>query len=55
VLLDYLNFVVHIFTEKARKYYDLERLWKTAKRLEPGQLKAVRKRTAVGAAKKKRA
>jgi ribosome-associated protein len=55
VLLDYLNFVVHIFTEKARKYYDLERLWKTAKRLEPGELKAVRKRAAVGAAKKKRA
>jgi ribosome-associated protein len=55
VLLDYLNFVVHIFTEKARKYYDLERLWKTAKRLEPGELKAVRKRTAVGAVKKKRA
>jgi len=55
VLLDYLNFVVHIFTDKARKYYDLERLWKTAKRLEPAELKAVRKRAAVGAAKKKRA
>ena len=55
VLLDYLNFVVHIFTDKARKYYDLERLWKTAKRLEPGELKAVRKRAAVGTAKKKRA
>ena len=55
VLLDYLNFVVHIFTEKARKYYDLERLWKTAKRLEPGELKAVRKRAVVGTAKKKRA
>jgi len=52
VLLDYLNFVVHIFTDKARKYYDLERLWKTAKRLEPGELKAVRKRAAVGTAKK---
>src|SRR5277367_132390 len=56
VLLDYLNFVVHIFTEKARKYYDLERLWKTAKRLEPGELKTVRKkRAAVSTAKKKRA
>jgi len=55
VLLDYLNFVVHIFTEKARKYYDLERLWKTAKRLEPGELKAIRKRVPVGTAKKKRA
>jgi ribosome-associated protein len=55
VLLDYLNFVVHIFTEKARKYYDLERLWKTAKRLEPGELKAIRKRAAVSTVKKKRA
>lgn len=52
VLLDYLNFVVHIFTEKTRKYYDLERLWKTAKRLEPAELKPVRHR-AVGAAKKR--
>jgi ribosome-associated protein len=51
VLLDYLNFVVHIFTEKARKYYDLERLWKTAKRLEPSELKTIRKRAI--AAKKK--
>jgi ribosome-associated protein len=38
VLLDYVDFVVHIFSEKARKYYDLERLWKSAKRLEPSDL-----------------
>src|ERR1700689_4435518 len=36
ILLDYVDFVVHIFSEKARKFYDLERLWKTAKRLEVG-------------------
>ena len=35
VLLDYVDFVVHVFSEKARKYYDLERLWKSARRLEP--------------------
>jgi len=29
---------VHVFSEKARSYYDLERLWKSAKRLEPGDL-----------------
>src|SRR5215831_815228 len=39
VLIDYVDFVVHIFSEKARKFYDLERLWKTAKRLEPADLK----------------
>src|ERR1700687_820498 len=26
VLIDYVDFVVHIFSETARKYYDLERL-----------------------------
>src|SRR3989440_5305390 len=41
VLLDYVDFVVHVFSEQARKYYDLERLWKSAKRLEPGNLTAV--------------
>jgi ribosome-associated protein len=34
ILIDYLNFVVHIFLESARHFYDLERLWKTAKRVE---------------------
>ncbi len=38
ILVDYVDFVVHIFSEKARKFYDLERLWKTAKRLEPAEL-----------------
>ena len=46
VLIDYVDFVVHVFSEKARKFYDLERLWKSAKRLEPADLKAApRKRT----------
>ena len=30
VLLDYLNFVVHIFNIKSRQYYKLERLWRDA-------------------------
>lgn len=40
VLLDYVDFVVHIFSENARKFYDLERLWKSAKRLTDSELKA---------------
>lgn len=43
ILIDYVDFVVHIFSEKARKFYDLERLWKSAKRLEPADLKAATK------------
>ena len=38
VLLDYVDFVVHIFSESARKFYDLERLWKTATRLQLADL-----------------
>jgi ribosome-associated protein len=38
ILLDYVDFVVHIFSERARKFYDLERLWKSARRLEPADL-----------------
>lgn len=40
ILLDYVDFVVHIFNENTRKYYSLERLWKSAKQLEPGDLAA---------------
>lgn len=31
VLSDYGDLVVHIFSPKAREYYDLERLWRGAK------------------------
>lgn len=34
VLLDYGSFVVHVFSERAREYYDLERLWRDAERIE---------------------
>ncbi|HLK31981.1 MAG TPA: ribosome silencing factor [Terriglobales bacterium] len=52
VLLDYVDFVVHVFSEKARKYYDLERLWKAARRLDPAELLAVRRSRASGEAAK---
>ena len=34
ILLDYSGFVVHIFTQRMRLFYDLERLWGGATRLE---------------------
>jgi ribosome-associated protein len=34
VLLDYGYFVAHIFSERAREYYDLERLWRNAERVD---------------------
>lgn len=33
ILVDYLDFVVHIFSERSRRFYELERLWKTAERV----------------------
>jgi ribosome-associated protein len=51
VLVDYVDFVVHVFSEKARKFYDLERLWKSARKLEPSELNsAPKKRKAAAAA-----
>src|SRR3977135_3099048 len=58
VLLDYVDFVVHVFSEKARKFYDLERLWKSAKRVVPADLtiKAEKaKRATARTARQKRA
>jgi ribosome-associated protein len=52
VLIDYVDFVVHVFSEKARKFYDLERLWKSAKRLAPGDLKSAPKKRKTEAASK---
>lgn len=33
VLLDYGDFIFHVFEEKARRFYDLERLWRDAARV----------------------
>ena len=48
VLLDYVDFVLHVFSERARKFYDLERLWKSARKLTPSDLtrKSVAKKQA---------
>src|SRR5579884_988868 len=58
VLVDYVDFVLHVFSERARKFYDLERLWKSAKRLSVADLAkkpAAKKKTAKPAARKKAA
>jgi ribosome-associated protein len=34
ILLDYGDFIVHIFEQKAREFYDLERLWRDAKKVQ---------------------
>jgi ribosome-associated protein len=33
ILIDYGAFVVHIFTEESRRFYDLERLWRDAEKV----------------------
>ena len=38
VLLDYGDFVVHVFTEERRTYYGLDNLWGDAPRLESDDL-----------------
>jgi ribosome-associated protein len=36
ILIDYGAFVVHIFTEESRSFYDLERLWRDAEKVMVG-------------------
>ncbi len=42
ILLDYGRFVVHVFAERARLFYDIERLWRKAARLDVSDLPAAR-------------
>lgn len=34
LLLDYGSFIVHVFTERLRLFYDLERLWRMGRRID---------------------
>lgn len=34
ILLDYGDFIIHVFSPHARTYYDLERLWRNAKNID---------------------
>lgn len=38
ILLDYVDFVVHVFLSERRAYYNLERLWAEAGRIELPEL-----------------
>jgi ribosome-associated protein len=42
MLIDYGDFVVHVFSDEARSYYDLERLWKDAPRPDLPELAEAR-------------
>jgi ribosome-associated protein len=33
-LIDFGGFILHVFSEQARRYYDLERLWRSSPKLE---------------------
>ncbi len=55
VLIDYVDFVVHVFSESARKYYDLERLWRSAKKVTPKEFTSKPRRAAPRKQVRKRA
>ena len=40
-MMDYVDFVVHIFLTEKRAYYDIERLRKSARTVDLDQLKAM--------------
>ncbi|MGH9341709.1 MAG: ribosome silencing factor [Acidobacteriota bacterium] len=40
ILMDYLDFVVHIFSQQARQFYKLEKLWSDGVEIEPRALSA---------------
>ena len=52
ILLDYVDFVVHIFLAEKRAFYDLERLWKSARSVDIEELKAALKEKTIAARKK---
>jgi len=52
VLMDYVDFVVHIFVAEKRAYYDIERLRKSATTVDVEQLKTALKEKVAAARKK---
>jgi ribosome-associated protein len=52
ILMDYVDFVVHIFLAEKRAFYDLERLWKSARTVDLAELNAALKEKTLAARKK---
>ena len=40
ILLDYVDIIVHVFSEEAREYYDLDRLWSDGKVVDVSDITA---------------
>lgn len=40
ILMDYQDVIIHLFTKEDRAFYDLERIWRDGRRLEPAELTA---------------
>ena len=38
VLMDYKDIIIHLFSREDRLFYDLERIWKDGKAIEPEEL-----------------
>lgn len=38
ILLDYVDVIVHVFSDEARQYYDLERLWQDGETIDLPEL-----------------
>jgi ribosome-associated protein len=52
ILLDYVDFVVHVFLEERRLFYDIERLRKSARKFDLDELKAALTKRTLEARKK---
>lgn len=39
VLMDYSDIIVHIFDQENRLFYDLERIWRDGKSIDPAEFK----------------
>ncbi len=41
ILLDYVDVIVHVFSEEARDYYSLERLWQDGEQIDISDIEAM--------------